>query len=339
MSLESDNLATAPPLLVMPSVPALPKGDLGRWLGQATAFCLVTLALLVLLEGLARALCTDDIALKLREVFAGTQDHGGLLLGSSVAEFGLVPEEFARTGLDFFNLGIRGAGPVYQEKLYHYYRATGRRPKVVIWALESTALAVDKLNRPLESESAYMPWPVFWDLLRSPGTSRTSLLYNRLVLIRERWQLPYILLHHRQNSPFVGDMTRYDQGWAPLPAGCFNGKDHPGNIDMPAVDPQKVAALRRLVRQLRADGARVVLLENPILHAAPATIAHNTALMHTACAGLDVPFWNYNLEHRFALGNEKESYFDCAHMNVRGAHIWSRQVAQDLDSWLRTGSK
>lgn len=280
------------------------------------------------LEAGARWLVADHDDLKYRHMYDDPEDPEVIIQGTSRAVHGLVPRLLARPGLRVYNYAFNAGRPHHAEAWWQLYKALGKRPRLVIYAVDWTAFQPD-VRRYIENDARFLPPRVVAGLLADGDRSATQLLTHLTALNAERRNVQHQLLYGRPAGYARYRLDRYDRGFVPIetPGGFF-----PSAMSAwyDQVAPSARLAFERHLRDVRATGARVVLVQLPDYF--PLSGAHPTskAMVRAVAARLDVPFLDYYGAAPNDLNADKAWFMDATHLNEAGAERVSARLAADL---------
>lgn len=309
-----------------------------RLISRLAALALSTLVILAGAEGLLRATTDDNVERDYAELFNGKTDWEGLVLGTSIAAHGIVPRLIARPGLRWYNFGVQGAAPAYHADWWRLYRATGRKPKRVLYAIEWFSFT-GTLSHIAEHDAEYLPLGLYLRWLVAPERSTSFLALNRWALYKARKPLQRALVQGRRTD-LILHMDRYDHGYVPATYVAFHETQRvdPGNVR-----PHVFAAFRALVASWVAEGVDVVLVQAPSYTPLSGHHPIGTAAIAEVAREFRLPFLDYDGERRTAFNDVKANFIDYSHLSETGAQAFSRRLAADLPplraAALRTGSR
>ena len=301
---------------------------MSRWPAKLLAFALLTLAVALPLEACLNARQRDPADRKYAELFGGPDPHNALVMGSSRAAYGIDPAYLDRPGVRFFNAAFDGSGPIFQLPWYKLYRATGKRPALVLIGLDWYGLGAG-LGRRVEHDAGRLPWATYGGMLRDHTFSRSLLLTNRLALVRDREALQAELVGLPHASGYERLPARYHDGFTPLAAGRFV-EVRADAAARQEILPDALRDFRTLIALMRADGVRLVLAVPP--NYAARAVDHHADLDALVRAGgvADLPLVEVAGAAGAALAADRANFIDRSHLNERGSAAFSKLLADEL---------
>ena len=224
------------------------------------------------------------------------------------------------SSLSVFNAGVPGNGIVYA---YGLYKATRDRHKPKV-ALVDVFYEYDL--RPVHDNTRFI------DLLKPFYAQSTELqeyfvqidpwtkVTMNSMLFRYNSQVFSILKSQRNN----GLLERY-RGFEPLEGSTPAVTEERTLFHMDTVvDVGKTAILEEMIRQMKNDGVKVVLLFSPIWHYIENSVYRDTVASIAQRAGVE--FWDYLTTDSLS----RSDFYDLGHLNSEGADRYSRMVGRRL---------
>ncbi len=307
-----------------------------RFLRDACAFAVVTLALLLTANAGADRLIDTDLERKYAAIFGEGPLPQGVVLGSSKALYAVRPKDLEPLG-DYYNFAVAGADPAYLAWWWSLYRAHHPAPEVVLLGVDWAHVSVYP-PRGRAPDSEFWPWPMFAAALREPEANVRKLLLNRFPLVKDRLVLRDALFGKRRLGS--SDMAGFDRGWVPI------DDRNPNLVQKPwrriTVIDDRVRELEDLIGRIHRDGARLVVFQTPEYR--PLSRYHPEAnkVIARVASGVGAPFLDYNGDRASALNENPAHYRDWQHMTAAGAAafgpVFRRDLAAALSAPRNTGA-
>lgn len=276
----------------------------------------------------------------LNNVFFGKVNADIVINGSSRALTHYDPRALAAaTGQSAYNLGMNGVQTDVQLAVLKTYLSRNAKPKLVIQNLESFSFEATKAGE-IYDPATYVPYL---------GERE---LYSRFLEIDPAvWKWKYIPLY----GYTVEDM-KFTWAWGLL--GCFGifGKESyidgfnprytewtedfarfsegAGNGVTYRIETRAVNALREIVRSCRDQGIEVIFVYSPEyieMQALERNRAEIFALFSSICAEFNIPLWDYSGSY---ISTRRDLFYNSQHLNARGAHLFSAEIAQRVADHL-----
>lgn len=301
---------------------------LRRFVFRLAGFLALSAGTFAAAEALAVATIDDAVTPKFREVFEGATDWEGLIMGTSRALNGIAPAALDRPGERWYNLAIRGAPISYFHSLWPLYRATGRKPKRLLYAADPFVLG-GSLGRQLEHDAASLPLGVYLRWLAEPARNQALLLPNRFRLHQARREWQYALTHGHMEHQETIDRDGIDRGFEPLRGATAPGSWKP-YAEVHQIWPKIEARFEAYLRAWQAEGVAIALVQPPEYAPDPRTLAVSNPGLARLAARLGVPFLDYNGPLRGPLNDDAANFVDRGHLSGDGARAFSRRLAMDL---------
>lgn len=286
-------------------------------------FLALTTCLVASLEVFTRWMMAD----RYQDKYAATCRPGAcpnVILGASTALGGIHPRYLEDARFGIYNFAYSGGNATFFRHWYRLFRQTHAAPALVLYATDWSMFQAHFLERTLEADAEYLPWPVFSGLFGEPDASPSRLIMNRLSLVKNRAQLKNLLF--------------WQEPW-PTPALYYKGfctydtpgAYQPGHRPSATVDTHLMADFQALLDTLKADGTRVVFVQPPNYTPDAGEHPEAQARLAAIARARAIPYLNYNGDRRSALNTDRGLYQDWLHLNLEGAERFSRLLRQDLD--------
>ena len=225
-----------------------------------------------------------------------------------------------KTNLSVFNAGVPGNGVVYA---YGLYKATRNRhkPKVALVDLfyeydlrptHANARFIDLL-KPFYAQSRELQ-EYFVQIDPWTKITMNSMLFrynSQIFAILKSQRNDGLLEQYRGFEPLEGSNSLVTEGRTLL------------NMDT-VVDVGKTAILEEMIRLMKNDGVKVVLLFSPVWHYIENDVYRNTIASIAQKEGVE--FWDYLTTDSLS----RSDFYDLGHLNREGADRYSRMVGQRL---------
>lgn len=298
---------------------------------RALAFAMPLFAL-IWAAGLFCTLAFPDVAgLKYQAMFDPGARQANIIVGSSVAGYGIDPRYLERPGSSFFNYAYNGGGPEFINQWYKEFKAQQAPPKLVIYSIEWFSLKIGaKGTRKLRYDYKYFPAYRQIDSIYRGHSPVADAVWRMFPLLRNHERLQNWALG--QASPLRIEYARYYHGFVPINSSADEMTPYLANYTRAPVDPACLAAFRDGLAEMQRDGARVVIVHPPFY--APVVGAHPTeeALIAAIAREHHVPFLDYAGTLGSSLSHDRSLFVDDRHLNEKGSQCFSRQLARDLRS-------
>jgi hypothetical protein len=276
--------------------------------------------------------------------FALKQDADVLILGSSRAEFQIMPAVIARRlSLRAFNAGLKGQDFLYSVALYDLWLHRHLPPRAVVLTVDVESF----LHRPTEAAAAQVLAPYVGEsddlrsILESDGPQkRLELLfrtyrYNGKVLVIAK------NLFTHTDPTFDGFMARY--GTIPLideqraqARNALDQEEAPMTYAQAPFWDMKVQMLRELGARALQQHTLVLLVHAPLYHQDRA--AHEIWIDRMKALVAVTPGIQFvdlcEVARPQSFPDERELFWDVNHLNVKGAEIFSGLLAGELQQRL-----
>lgn len=305
-----------------------PPGSLRRFAARLIGFLALSACVFAAAEGVAIALTVDPAAAKFEELFRGTTDWEGLVVGTSRAQNGIAPAFLDRSGGRWYNFAVQGAPPDYFAALWALYRATGRKPKRLIYAADPFVLD-GSLDRQLEHDAAWLPLDVYLRWLLEPARNQALLVPNRFRIYTARPNILRTVAHARAPAHARPDLGQVDRGFVPLQA-TTPPHTWPIYRDVKIARPELERRFEAMLRGWQAEGIAIALVQTPEYAPLAGNLADVNAALARLATRLGVPFLDYNGPLRPALAADPANFVDHGHLSAQGAAAFGPRLAADL---------
>jgi hypothetical protein len=302
----------------------------------------------------------DEYEKTFREMYLGSAEYDLIFLGSSHTAHGIHVKYIEEpTGLSVYNFGFDGANPPVMHSLYEFILKP-RKKRISIVALDTHWFLLDEdwMPRTFYFNAEFIDWwtllkYTFSDEVRPPGympeprrSDLRNLLEYKIPLLKYHAQLPEILLRknffERFDTTKAVDKDNYYRGYIPFANGWAlrpHGVDYyRGDVCYrPAhINQEWVQGYDNFVRELQADGVRVLLYQVPeyLEGFEISNYDEVDAVYRGLAAKYHVPFLNYNTDLRSSINYDKKYFWNFDHLNKAGSVIFSQKFAKDLERAL-----
>ena len=124
------------------------------------------------------------------------------------------------------------------------------------------------------------------------------------------------------------------------PAADVTFQEHLPDIEDQPVDPQGPVILDTLIKRVKTEGKKIVLVFSPVyLHDGKALYRNSNTIMATmaqVAAQNDIPLVRYDQE---LLSREKSNFRNVSHLSYQGVQVFSKLLAHDVRGWLNVTGK
>ena len=321
----------------MPSSTSSSRALLVRGALFAGVFALLALLLDRALTAGYAAYTRGDHELWTRIVHGGA-DAEVLIVGSSRAQHGFDCDPVgAATGLSCLNMGLNSTNPNLQRTPLHLYLAHNAPPRVIVISVDVTSFT---LRREIPDPRQVFPFLGDRELYESLTPIDPDMALYRWIPLYAFAKTGYsatnqaargLLGQRRPHMRRADGFEPNDLAWD----GLFEAfvARNPGGTTM-AIEPEAVQAFEDLVSIAARGTARLVIVYPPELAEAHALFLNRADLFQrfrdTARAH-GAEFLDYS-DH--PLTRSREYFYNSAHLNARGADLFSKDFAADLQRVL-----
>ena len=271
-------------------------------------------------------------------IVRGGADAEVLIVGSSRAQHGFDCAPIgAATGLSCLNMGLNSTNPNLQRTPLHLYLAHNAPPRAIVISVDVTSFT---LRREIPDPMQYFPFLDDRELHDSLTPIDPDITLYRWIPLYAFAKTGYsatnqaargLLGQRRPNMRRADGFEPNDLAWD----GLFDVfvQKNPGGTTA-AIEPEAVQAFEDLVSIAARGTARLVIVYPPELAEAHALFLNRGELFQrfrdTARAH-GAEFLDYS-DH--PLTRSREYFYNSAHVNARGADLFSKDFAVDLQRLL-----
>lgn len=259
-----------------------------------------------------------------------------LVLGSSRAKHHVMPAILgARLSASVFNAGIDGHDFLYAIMLLDLWTRSHAPPKVILLHIDPYSLSYSKHE--LDRVNVFS------------GYFGESERIRNIILMRGKYEwLKYLSSSYRFNGkvlPIIKNVVKGSDdtldGYVPLEGSLESGAIpflHPSKHANEYSDPLwdlKLSYLIDIARYCKANGTRFILFHSPRFQEDPTALAEwwkRLAAMQLSEAGVE--FLDLAEQSQYLVTDRSDLFKDRTHLNVRGAEIFSRLLADEVASRL-----
>lgn len=307
------------------SEPSSSWPEVRRFLRKGILFSLGAMTLFLTLNGLLEHRVDEAAKRRFHEMEHPKQDRFAVIFGDSHSANGVVPRFLERPGRSVYNFSFAGADSVYYSNWYPLFAQKYPKPKIAIIQLDWFAfLDAPYLFRSIEVDAEYLPRSTFLNLAFRPDIDKPKLWTSRFPLFQNRQKLDLLLdpNYYFSEEP----MSLFEDGYVPVDRFYTQG----GPLRF-APKPEREAVLRNWIQQLRASGVKVVFVQTPeFLQARQPDPAYQSQVTLFA-QSLGAPFLNFNRDLASDINLDPGNFADWAHLNARGAKLFSQRLSQELE--------
>jgi hypothetical protein len=275
--------------------------------------------------------------------YALTKDADTLILGSSRAEYHLMPSVLDRklAGTSY-NAGLKGQDLLCAVMLYDLWKRRHPTPRAVVLTIDVESL----LARPTEVAAAAQLMAPYLDesalvreILYSGGTFKRVEYFSRAY----RYNGKVLSIAKHLFSPPAPDFDGFSISPGALDpvtdVGVLNALDQDETqlqMAQRSFSPRKVAYLREFAQEITGHGGRLFLLHTPLYRqdeAAHRIWMSNLEPIVRSLPGVEIVDL-CTATHPEVFANKPELYRNLNHLNQRGAEILSGMLAEELEKVL-----
>ncbi len=270
-----------------------------------------------------------------REAFRGRKQYQNIIIGTSQALHSIKPSIIDSCGLSFYNFGLNGANPKFCEQWYNeIYRSYNQPPKHLILTVNWFWFDGSLLKRQFEQDAAYFPQSLFWKIVwNKPMQEWKDLFYNRYAFLKYRSSFKTMLTGNKRSWGI--DERAFDRGFAPL---YFEKKPNFKEKLTPLIDSNQVVAFKKLLKQLKQENVKVILIFTPEYLLAQQTqykASETIQLIEKIADENQIPIIDFNRPAYDYLYETKQNYADNIHLNHQGAIKFSQALAEELKKYRK----
>lgn len=269
------------------------------------------------------------------ELFNNRTNAELLILGTSHAVHGIVPDKIRVGGYRVYNFAFNGAGPsfeyfFYSNMLARYYP----KPKLIIYEVNSLMFDTRIFWRRFSQDYKYMSMKNAFDVSKT-DFSTLMLPYDFLRITHEDdlYKALKATFNKKKIDPIK--IEYFDNGFVPYEKSYTieNVFDQVHN------STAEIDYLDKLTSRITADAIPLVFVQTPeyskdILSVSAKT--ENNKLISSIARKYGVIFLDYNDALSSAVNREKQYFSDPGHLNYLGARTFSGMLSRDINKLLQS---
>lgn len=306
-------------------IPPSQGAEVRKFLARGLLFLALVVSVFLALNARMAAQITELDELIFAEMLSPKIRANTIILGSSHSACGINPRYLEDEQHSVYNFSFHGADPIYYERWYPYFERDYVQPRIILFQADwFVTRETPYLFRHLDQDSDLLPASDFRKLvLSTPLKGQRELWLNRFVLFQNRQKIERLFVPARGSHCVPLDQAYH--GFCP--AVCPTTP--PGKIVAESV-PERRAALVRLTREWLERGITVIWVQTPEFLSARAIDPEYQEEIAALARELGVPLLNYNTDRSSEFNSEPTNFCDWAHLNPKGADLFSQSLAEDL---------
>lgn len=299
--------------------------ELRKFLKRGSLFAALALTIFLALNARMAAQITEIDELIFQEMLSPQVRANTVVFGSSHSACGVNPRLLEDEQHSVYNFSFHGADPIYYEQWNRYFQRHYPQPEIILFQADwFLTRQTPFLFREIEQDSDLLPVSDFGEMvLSTPLLEQKKVWLNRFVLLQNRQRLERLFIPARGSHCLP--LEQAYQGFCPTLCPTTS----PGPV-VASPSPERRAALERITRSWLDLGITVIWVQTPEYLSGRTIDPEYQETLSAMAVELGVPLLNFNTELKSSLNTEPSNFCDWAHLNSKGADLFSEVLAREL---------